>query len=189
MLSITANTSVRLAGARRADDRQILLRESIPGSIDIWTWQVKAIRRAFDRSRLNNLTLGLDRYARRNMHRLPVAIMRLRTVRRRTAQFFGAYDAVLTPTVADETPRLGHLDPTADSQQIIDRRGNWGAFTPLHNVTGEPAISLPLAESASGMPVGMMLSADVGREAWLLELAFELEEARPWTRIQSRPRN
>jgi amidase len=103
---------------------------------------VKAIRRAFgdtfDRSRLNNLTLGLDRYARRNMHRLPVAIMRLRTVRRRTAQFFGAYDAVLTPTVADETPRLGHLDPTADSQQIIDRQGNWGAFTPLQNVTARP---------------------------------------------------
>jgi amidase len=156
-------------------------------------WQVKTVRRAFgdtfDCSRLNNLTLGLDRYARRNMHRLPVAIMRLRAVRRRTAQFFGAYDAVLTPTVADETPRLGHLDPTADSQQIIDRGGNWAAFAALQNVTGEPAISLPLAESASGMPVGMMLSADVGREAWLLELAFELEEARPWTRIQSRARD
>jgi amidase len=156
-------------------------------------WQLKAVGRAFgdtfDRGRLNNLTLGLDRYARRNMHRLPVAIMRLRTVRRRTAQFFDAYDAVLTPTVADETPKLGHLDPTADSQQIIDRQGNWGAFTPLQNVTGEPAISLPLAESASGMPVGMMLSADVGREARLLELAFELEEARPWTRIQSRARD
>jgi amidase len=157
------------------------------------TGQVRAIRRAFgdtfDRSRLDNLTLGLDRYARRNMHRLPVAIMRLRAVRRRTAQFFGAYDAVLTPTVADETPRLGHLDPTADYQQIIDRLGNWAAFTPLQNVTGEPAISLPLAESASGMPVGMMLSADVGREARLLELAFELEEARPWTSIQSRARD
>ena len=72
-------------------------------------------------SRLNNLTLGLDRYARRNMHRLPVAIMRLRAIRRRTAQFFGTYDAVLTPTVADETPRLGYFDPTADAQQIMDQ--------------------------------------------------------------------
>jgi amidase len=156
-------------------------------------WQVTIIGRAygdtFDASRLSNLTLGLDRYARRNKHRLPVAIMRLRAVRRRTAQFFGAYDAVLTPTVADETPRLGHLDPNADSQQIIDRGGNWNAFAPLQNITGEPAISLPLAESVSGMPVGMMLHADVGREARLLELAFELEEARPWTRIQSRARD
>jgi amidase len=152
-------------------------------------WQVKTIQRAygetFDPSRLNNLTLALDRLARRNRYRLPVAIMRLRAVRRRTAHFFGTYDAVLTPTVADETPRLGHLDPAADSQQIMDRGVYWNAFAPLQNVTGEPAISLPLAESASGMPVGMMLSADVGREARLLELAFELEEARPWTRIQS----
>ena len=125
-------------------------------------WQVTIIERAygdtFDASRLNNLTLGLDRYARRNMHRLPLAIMRLRATRRRTAQFFGTYDAVLTPTVADETPRLGYFDRTADSQQIMDRGVNWNAFAWLQNITGEPAISLPLAESASGMPVGMMLS-------------------------------
>jgi hypothetical protein len=71
-------------------------------------------------SRLNNLTLGLDRYARRNSHRLPVAIMRLRAVRRRTAQFFGAYDAVLTPTVADETARL----PRPDRRLTADHRPN-----------------------------------------------------------------
>jgi amidase len=153
-------------------------------------WQVTNVERAygntFDSSRLNNLTLGLDRYARRNMRRLPTAIMRLRATRRHTARLFGTYDAVLTPTVADETPRVGHLDPTADPQQIMDRGIYWNAFAWLQNITGEPSISLPLAESASGMPVGMMLSADLGREARLLELAFELEEARPWTRIQSR---
>ncbi len=155
-------------------------------------WQVMTVERAFgdtfDPRRLNNLTLGLARHARRNKHRLPLAIMKLRATRRRTAQFFRTYDAVLTPTVADETPRLGHLDPTADSQQIIDRGAIWNAFAPLQNITGEPAISLPLAETASGMPVGMMLSADVGREARLLELAFELEETRPWTRILSHAR-
>lgn len=59
------------------------------------------------------------------------------------------------------------------------------AFTPQCNVTGEPAISLPLAESANGMPVGIMLAADIGQEARLLELAYELEEVRPWRRIQS----
>jgi amidase len=139
----------------------------------------------FDATRLDNLTLGLNRHARRNLHRLPLVISRLRAIRRRTAQFFGTYDAVLTPTVADETPRIGHLDPTADYQQVMDRMRDWVAFTPLQNVTGEPAISLPLAQSASGLPVGMMLSADIGREAWLLELAYELEEAQPWARIQA----
>lgn len=91
---------------------------------------------------------------------------------------------VLTPTLADVTPLIGHLDPTADYQQIIDRLIEWVAFTPLQNATGEPAISLPLAESASGLPVGMMFAAPMGQEARLLELAYELEEARPWARIQ-----
>jgi len=110
--------------------------------------------------------------------------MRLRGTRRHTARLARTYDAVLTPTLADETPPIGYLDPTADYQQIIDRLQDWVAFTPLHNVTGEPAISLPLAESANGLPVGMMLSAAMGAEVRLLELAYELEEARPSARIQ-----
>ncbi len=140
--------------------------------------------KTFDRSRLDSLTLGLEQNTGRNIHRLPLAIMRLRRMRRRTAQFFGTYDAVLTPTLADETPRIGYLAPT-DYHQVINRLIDWVSFTPLQNVTGEPAISLPLAQSADGMPVGMMLSADIGRDALLLELAYELEEARPWARIQA----
>ncbi len=144
----------------------------------------RAFGRGFDRSRLDNLTLGLDRHARRNLHRIPLAVMRLRTAGRLTARFAQSYDAVLTPTLADETPRIGYLDPTADYQQIVDRLEDWVAFTPLHNVTGEPAISLPLAESADGLPVGMMFSAAIGQETRLLELAYELEEARGWARIE-----
>ena len=85
---------------------------------------------------------------------------------------------------ADETPRIGYLAPT-DYQQLMDRLIDWVAFTPLQNVTGEPAISLPLTQSADGMPVGMMLSADMGQESLLLERAYDREEARPWARIQA----
>ncbi|BCO74586.1 amidase [Mycobacterium intracellulare] len=138
----------------------------------------------FDRAKLDCLTLGLMRHTGRHLHRLPAAIMRLRGARRRTARFYGTYDAVLTPTLADETPRIGFLAPT-DYQQVINRLIEWVSFTPLHNVTGEPAISLPLAQSAHGMPVGMMLSTGMGQESLLLELAYELEEARPWARIQA----
>ncbi|GAB1813280.1 amidase [Mycobacterium sp. MUNTM1] len=138
----------------------------------------------FDRSKLDSLTLGLLRHTSRNLHHLPMAIVRLRRARGRTARFFRTYDAVLTPTLADETPRIGFLAPT-DYRQVIGRLIDWVSFTPLHNVTGEPAISLPLAQSADGMPVGMMLSADVGQEALLLELAYELEEAQPWARIHA----
>ncbi|MCH9668138.1 MAG: amidase [Actinomycetia bacterium] len=139
---------------------------------------------SFDRNKLDNLTLGLERHAARNGHRLPLAIARLARARHITSQTASDYDVLLTPTLAEVTPRIGHLDPTEDYQQIIDRLVEWVAFTPLQNATGEPSISLPLAHSASGLPVGMMLSAAVGQDARLLQLAYELEEARPWRRIQ-----
>ena len=140
----------------------------------------------FDRSRLDNLTLGLDRHARRNLHRLPSAIARLSRLRKLTARFFNDHDILLTPTLAEETPLIGHLDPSASYEQVIDRLIDWAAFTPLQNATGEPALSLPLAQSADGMPVGMMFSAPIGPEKRLLELAYELEAARPAPRIQDR---
>ncbi len=145
----------------------------------------RTLGQKIDRDRLDNLTLGLDRHASRGLHRLPLAILRLNRLRRVTERFYGDYDVLLTPTLTDETPRIGHLDPTADYQQIIDRLSEWVGFTPLQNVTGEPAISLPLAQSANGMPVGMMLSAPTGQERRLLELAYELEAAKPFPKIQA----
>jgi amidase len=143
---------------------------------------------SFDRTRLDNLTLGLNAKASRNLHRVPLAIARLARSRRITAGLGQTYDAVLMPTLAEGTPRIGHLDPTAGFDQIMDRLIDWVGFTPLQNATGDPAISLPLAQSADGMPVGMMLSATTGHEARLLELAYELEEARPFRGIQTAER-
>jgi amidase len=140
--------------------------------------------RTFDPTRLDNLTLGLERHARRNLHKLPLAIARLRRSSRVSARFFTQYDVALTPTLATETPRLGHLEPTADYDQIIDRLLDWVAFTPLQNANGDPAISLPLQQTAAGLPLGMMFAAAAGQEAKLIELAYELEEARPFVRIQ-----
>jgi amidase len=140
--------------------------------------------RTFDPARLDNLTLGLERHARRNLHKLPLAIARLRLSSRVSARFFTQYDVALTPTLATEAPRLGHLAPTADYDQIIDRLQDWVAFTPLQNANGDPAISLPLQQTAAGLPLGMMFAAGAGQEAKLIELAYELEEARPFVRIQ-----
>ena len=140
---------------------------------------------SFDATKFDNLTMGLDRDAARNLYKLPLAIARLSASRRITAKLGATYDAVLMPTLADETPPIGYLDPMAPYEQVMDRLLDCVTFTPLQNATGDPAISLPLAESAAGMPVGMMLSTVRGHEARLLELAFELEEARPWPRIQA----
>ena len=139
---------------------------------------------SWDPSRLDNLTLGLDRLTRRNLHRLPGAINAIRRSKRAAARHREAYDVTLTPTLAAPTPQVGHLSPSAEYDAIIERLLDWVAFTPLANATGEPAISLPLATTATGLPQGMMLGAGWGREARLLELAYELEEAAPWPRIQ-----
>jgi len=90
------------------------------------------------------------------------------------------YDVVLNPTLSGVSPPIGHLDPMADYDQIIDQLIDWVGFTPLQKATGDPAISLPLALSADGLPVGMMFATTVGQEARLLELAYELEEAHPF---------
>jgi amidase len=145
----------------------------------------KRFGESFDRTRLDNLTLGLEKHAGRNLHRLPMAITRLATLRRRMLGELRDYDVLLTPTLAEEPPRIGHLDPTANYDQIIDRLVDWVAFTPLQNVTGDPAISMPLGQSASGLPIGMMFSAQLGHDATLLELAYELEEASPFRGIQT----
>ncbi|HEY9566428.1 MAG TPA: amidase [Nocardioides sp.] len=139
--------------------------------------------RSWDASKLDNLTLGLAKHCQRNLHKVPLATARIAASRHVSARFHRKYDVVLTPTVAHETPRIGRLDPTNSMDEIIERLMEWVAFTPLQNATGDPAILLPLATTASGLPQGMMFGAGRGREATLLELAFELEEARPFAKI------
>jgi amidase len=135
---------------------------------------------SWDRSRLDQLTLGLDRHCRRHLARLPLATARLRRTSRFAHDLHTRYDVVLTPTLARETPRIGWLDPTQDYETVMGRLLQWVAFTPWQNATGAPAISLPVATTKAGLPQGMMLAADHGHEPLLLELAYELEQARPW---------
>ena len=139
--------------------------------------------RTFDRSRHDNFTIGLAKHASRNMHRVPGAIRRLKRAHLVSAAYYEKYDVALTPTLAHETPRVGHLDPMQDYDTVMDELLNWVTFTPFQNISGEPAISLPLATTAGGLPMGMMFAAGAGREALLLELAYELEEAAPFATI------
>lgn len=136
--------------------------------------------RSWDPSRLDRVTHGLDHHCRRNLRRLPGAMTRLRRITRVADELHASYDVVLTPTLACETPRLGWLDPMQDYETVMGRLLQWVAYTPWHNATGAPAISLPVATTATGLPQGMMLGASHGQEAMLLELAYELEEASPW---------
>jgi len=116
---------------------------------------------------------------------VPGAITRLRRSGRLARELHATYDVVLTPTLARETPQIGWLDPMQDYETVLDHLLQWVAYTPWHNASGTPAVSLPLATTAAGLPQGMMLSADHGQEPMLLELAYELEEAQPWPLLRN----
>ncbi|NYD56509.1 amidase [Nocardioides marinisabuli] len=139
--------------------------------------------RTFDRTRLDELTHGLADHVRRHLPRLPGAVARLRRTAGVSARFHERHDVLLSPTLATATPPVGHLAPGLGYGCVIERLQEWVAFTPWQNATGDPAVSLPLARTADDLPLGMMLSAGHGREALLLELSLELEQARPFTHL------
>lgn len=90
------------------------------------------------------------------------------------------FDVLLTPTAAAPPPRLGELGPLAPLPELLARLGAYTVFTMPFDVTGQPAISLPLDWNAEGLPIGIQLTAAYGREDVLIRLASQLEEARPW---------
>ena len=94
---------------------------------------------------------------------------------------------VLSPVLAHTTPEIGYLSPLQSFDELFEKLRNYVSFTPLNNASGGPAISLPLGESSRGLPIGVHLSANHGDEATLLELAYEIEQATPWRRIDAVP--
>lgn len=130
---------------------------------------------AFDPSQLESLTLGLSAHFRGNLRRFPGALRRLKASEQQYRQAIVGYDAVLSPTLSHTTPLLGHLSPSNGYDVLFPRLREWVGFTPLNNITGSPAISLPLATDDVGLPIGVHFAAPHGRERTLLELAYELE--------------
>ncbi|HEX2689067.1 MAG TPA: amidase family protein [Kofleriaceae bacterium] len=94
---------------------------------------------------------------------------------------FQAFDVYVTPVLGTLPPRTDELDPVATDLKTFDSRTATSfPFTAPFNMTGQPAISLPLAQSRSGLPIGIMFAARYGDEATLFRLAAQLEQARPW---------
>jgi amidase len=93
----------------------------------------------------------------------------------------GGYDLLLTPTMAERPALLGSWDDGGERpMDAFERSYPAGAFTAIFNLTGQPAISLPLYWSDDGLPVGVQLVAPFGREDLLIAIAAQLERARPW---------
>ncbi len=89
-------------------------------------------------------------------------------------------DAVLTPTLAQLARPVGWFTDGGDPAEDFERQKRFTPFTAVYNTTGQPAVSLPLAWSTEGLPIGMMLVGRPAGEAPLLALAAQVEAAVPW---------
>ena len=126
-------------------------------------------------------TLGLGARAERlPTSALERAYRHLAQLPAQLADFFTRCDVVLSPVVSAPAPPLGTYGPSVPTEQLMARMFDWVAYSPLQNMAGTPAISLPLFESRDGLPIGSMFAADRGQEDTLLALAYELEAALPW---------
>ncbi len=148
------------------------------------TWALGLLGRAFD----------AGQYAS--------ALRTLELTARHMGPFFRDHDLLLTPTLAAPPPRVGSRSPSPAQKRLLRvlgafgsgrivraagllERASAGAFeftpwTPLFNVTGQPAMSVPLHWSADGLPIGVHFAARFGDESTLFRLAGQLERARPW---------
>ena len=121
---------------------------------------------------------------------------------RRLTDFFQSYDLLLTPTLATPPPRIGEFDLPPALQRaadvllrtrtarllsytkivddMVDKNLGWVPYTQLANITGRPAVSLPLHWTADGLPLGVQFVAPLAGESLLIRLAAQLEQALPW---------
>ncbi|HRI63786.1 MAG TPA: amidase [Polyangium sp.] len=137
-----------------------------------------------DQTQLETFTMGLARRFRDNVLELPKSIAMLRKTARETERLFQERcDILMTPVGAQKSTRIGYFSPDLAYEEICARASAYAPYTGLQNVTGAPAISLPLGTDTDGLPIGVQFTAAMGRDARLLELAYELEMAQPWKRI------
>lgn len=112
--------------------------------------------------------------------RFALAVSRLQAAARQLIVSTAAFDAVLTPTLAQLPAVVGGLRNDADPAADFEAQCRFTPYTSLYNITGQPALSLPLSWTAEGLPVGVQLIGRPAGEAGLIRLGAQLEAARPW---------
>jgi amidase len=131
---------------------------------------------------------------------MTTAIVNQRALTDAFDRFMEGYDLILTPTLASPAVRIGELALTRSevfqigvlnrvrvpalirkaAKDIASRMFDWLPYTPVFNLTGQPAMSVPLFWTATGLPIGAQFAAKLGDEATLFRLAGQLERAQPW---------
>ena len=177
LVLIASETAAEIKGAAEA-----MHRTPRPRDFEAGTWMLAQIGHKFRADELAG------------------AVHRIRTAGRESAAWFDTRDVLLTPTVAAPPLRVGALaqkpaekvvlavlrafpSETAMRKlldQLADQAFEFAAFTPIANLTGQPAISVPLHWNTQGLPIGTHFIGRFGDEATLFRLAAQLEKAQPW---------
>jgi amidase len=110
-----------------------------------------------------------------------LARTQLSAVSRGIVALWSDFDVVMTPALAQRPVRIGDIDACSDDPwEDFRRSGQFTPYTAVFNVTGQPAISLPLFHGEDGLPLGVQIAGRPADEATLLSLAGQLEAVRPW---------
>jgi amidase len=142
-----------------------------------------AIGRAPDGRELEGFSLGLVEMARKaGPAAMGPVLQRLQANALAYDTWFPAhqFDVVLSPVVSSGPPLLGDVGPLVPFDTVVPRLMEYVGYTPIHNIAGAPAMSVPLYWTEAGLPIGTMFAARAGNERTLFELAYELEAANPW---------
>jgi amidase len=107
-------------------------------------------------------------------------VIRLQMFSRRVVAYWSRADVVLTPTLALPPVPIGWQEEVEGAVEQLLRSVAFTPFTAIANVTGLPAISLPLGWSPEGLPIGVQVIGPPAGEALLLRLAAQIERAVPW---------
>jgi amidase len=110
-----------------------------------------------------------------------LAWQELRVLSRKILSIYDHVDVFLSPVLGTSVPPVGLIDPVnLEPRDIHKRQSKAFPFTPPMNITGQPAMSVPLFQDSLGLPIGMMFAGRYGDEATLFRLAAQLEQAAPW---------
>ncbi|HEY0718646.1 MAG TPA: amidase [Streptosporangiaceae bacterium] len=146
-------------------------------------WYAHATLAPVDPAREDRL-LPFTRYMRErglavNASELIFAQAYLQAVLRPGLALMNTYDAILTPTLAAPPAPVGYFTEV-DPAENFERQKRFTPFTAAYNLSGQPAVNVPLYWNDDDLPIGIMLAGRIGDEATLISLSAQLEEAHPW---------
>jgi amidase len=133
-----------------------------------------------NKQQLEPFTLGLSNQFKRNFFSMRKSMQTLKRTGATAESLLGRFDLLMTPVLAHAVPKIGHFSIDLSYEEISKRAVSFAAYMGSQNITGSPAISIPLGTSTEGLPIGVHFVAPYGQDARLIELAYELEQAKPW---------